>query len=249
MRIWRRSPPTFASYLFNRFGESTREVIQLRRGLGLAVAAAAVFAASACAPAPAAPTPPPPKPAATTAPAPTTAPAAKPAATTAAAPTTAAAAKPAATTAATKPETALSVTKPVNTAGSYKPSDTLILYGDTVLFADQTNPENCVIKSRFKPGEGVGFRMTAIDPQSGKVDDTAELTVTVNYGGQVERVPMRYRGTGNNPHPGMWTGKWVVPDDAPAGVVKYSVEAKDSTGRSGTWQPFNIELSMLTIVK
>jgi hypothetical protein len=215
----------------------TREVNQVTKGLGLAVAVVAVFGASACTSAPPAPTPPPPKPAATSAPAaPTTAPAAKPAA-----PTTPAAAA--------KPDSAVAVNKPVNTAGSYKPADTLVIYGDTVLFADQANPENCIVKSRFKPGEGVGFRMTALDPQTGKVDDTAELTVSVNYGGKTESLPMRYRGTGSNPHVGMWTGKWVVPDDAPVGVVKYSIEAKDSKGHTGTWQPFNVELSMLTIVK
>lgn len=208
------------------------------------ITAMALAGASACGPAPAAPTPPPPpKPAATTAPAASTAPVATaPPAAKPAAPTTAPAA-------AAKPETAPAVNKPVNASGSYKPADTLVLYGDTVLFADQSNPDNCIVKSRFKPGEGVGFRMTAIDPQTGRVDDSAELTVTVNYGGQTESVPMRYRGTGSNPHPGMWTGKWVVPDDAPAGVVKYSINAKDSKGHTASWQPFNVELSMLTIIK
>jgi hypothetical protein len=219
----------------------TKEVVQLRKSMGLLAVAAVMMGATACASAPAAPTPPP-KPAATTAP--TAAPAAPTAAPTAAA-------KPqAAPTAAAKPEVPLTVNKPVNAAGNYKPADTLIVYGDTVLFGDpSTNPDVCILKSRYAPGEGVGFRMTALDPQTGKWDESADVTVTINYAGKTESVAMRYRGAGQNPHVGMWTGKWVVPDDAPAGVVKYSVEAKDSKGRSGSWQPFNVEQSMLTIVR
>jgi hypothetical protein len=137
---------------------------------------------------------------------------------------------------------------PVNAAGTYDPKDTLVIYGDVALFADQTNPDVCTEKSRFKPGEGVGFRMTAIDPSTGDFATSAEMTVTVNYGGKTEAVPMRYRGDGNNAHPGMWTGKWVIPDDAPAGIVHYSVQAKTSDGKSGVWQPFDVQPSSLTII-
>jgi hypothetical protein len=138
---------------------------------------------------------------------------------------------------------------PVNNSGSYDPRNTLVMYGDIAYFLGGDNPDNCVQKSRFKAGDPVGFRMTAVDPQTGEIADTADLTVTVTYGGKDESVPMRYRGTGPNPHPGMWTGKWVVPDDAPAGVVKYRVEARTADGRTGVWQPFDIEASTLSIVK
>jgi hypothetical protein len=138
---------------------------------------------------------------------------------------------------------------PVNSSGSYDPNNTLVMYGDTALFGDpSTNPDVCILKSRYAPGEGVGFRMTAIDPQTGNFADTAELTVKVNYGGKSESVPMRYRGAGANAHPGMWTGKWVVPDDAPAGIVHFTVEARTPDGKSGVWQPFDVEQSTLTIV-
>jgi hypothetical protein len=137
---------------------------------------------------------------------------------------------------------------PVNASGSYDPNTTLVMYGDVALFAGGDTPDNCVLRSRFKPGEPVGFRMTALDPQTGNFADTAELTVSVTYAGKTESVPMRNRSSGPNPHPGMWTGKWVVPDDAPAGVVKYSVTAKTPDGKSGVWQPFDIDASTLTIV-
>jgi len=140
------------------------------------------------------------------------------------------------------------VTTPVNSSGSYDPNNTLVMYGDVAVFAGGENPENCTQKSRFKAGEPVGFRMTALDPLTGDVADTADLTVTINFGGQTESVSMRYRGTGTNPHPGMWTGKWVVPADAPAGLVHYSVTAKTADGKTGVWRPFDIEASTLTIV-
>jgi hypothetical protein len=42
--------------------------------------------------------------------------------------------------------------------------------------------------------------------------------------------------------------KWVVPDDAPLGVLRYTVSARDSRGRTGTFKPFEVQTSQLTIV-
>lgn len=222
----------------------------MKKHLALPVLASALLLAAACAAPTAQPTPTaPPKAPATVAPtekpaakeSPTTAPA-KPAATTAptAAPTAAAAAKPG---------TPSVVTIPVNASGIYDASNTLILYGDLAFFAGRDNPESCVLKSRYKRGEPVGFRMTAIDPATGQFAEGAELTIKITYGGKTETLQMRYRGTGESPRPGFWTAKWVVPDDAPVGVVRYTVEARDKEGRTGIWSPYNIESSMLTIVE
>ncbi len=125
----------------------------------------------------------------------------------------------------------------------------LIIYGDIAWFAGKEEPLNCILKSRYKHGEGVGFRITVIDPLTGKFVESAEAVVHLSYGGKKEDVPMRYRGTGNNPRPGFWTAKWVVPDDAPTGIVKYTITAVDEKGRTGSFEPFQIEPSMLTIVK
>jgi hypothetical protein len=124
----------------------------------------------------------------------------------------------------------------------------LIVYGDTVWFDGSKNPQNCTEKSRFEPGQGVGFRMTAIDPMTGHYLESAELTVHLKYGGQTEDLSMRYRGSGKHPHPGMWSAKWVVPKGAPTGVVTYTVTAKDDKGRTGEYKPFDVEASKLTIV-
>lgn len=125
----------------------------------------------------------------------------------------------------------------------------LIVYGDMAWFAGASEPLNCILKSRYKQGEAVGFRITVIDPMTGKFVESAQAVIHLSYGGKKEDVPMRYRGTGNNPRPGFWTGKWVVPSDALVGIVKYTITAVDADGRTGTFEPFQIEPSMLTIVK
>jgi hypothetical protein len=136
------------------------------------------------------------------------------------------------------------VTTPLN-AGAYNPATALIIYGDVVLFgATSDNPEACNLKSRFRPGEAVGFRATAIDPLTGSFDPTAQLSVKFVGG---DTLPMNYRDTGASPRPGFWTAKWVVPDGAPLGVVHYTIEAKDAQGHTAVWKPFDIASSSLTI--
>jgi hypothetical protein len=128
-------------------------------------------------------------------------------------------------------------------------ADNLILYGDLAFFAGRDNPESCILKNRYKHGESVGFRMTAIDPLTGEYVESAELVVHLSYGGKTEDIPMRYRGTGENPRPGFWTAKWVVPEDAPIGIVEYTVSGTDDQGRTGEFKPFSPEASQLTIVE
>ncbi|MCC7105573.1 MAG: hypothetical protein IT307_10555 [Chloroflexi bacterium] len=141
------------------------------------------------------------------------------------------------------------VSPPLNAQGAYDPSNTLVLYGDMALFSGRSNPESCTLKNRYKRGEPVGFRMTAIEPASGAFAETAELVVRIPLPDRIEALPMRYRGTGDGARPGFWTVKWVVPDDTPTGVIRYTVEAQDKEGRTGIWAPYNIETSMLTIVE
>ena len=49
-------------------------------------------------------------------------------------------------------------------------------------------------------------------------------------------------------HPTMWTTKWTVPDDAPTGIIRYTVTATDLEGRSVEWEPFETDLSQLTVI-
>jgi hypothetical protein len=125
----------------------------------------------------------------------------------------------------------------------------LVVYGDITLFAGLGKPDNCMLKSRYKRGEPVGFRMTAIDPLTGKREESAELVVHLNYAGTTVDVPMRYRGTVKQPELEFWVAKWMVPDNAPTGIIRYSVTAKDKKGRTGEFKPFRQDLSELTVVE
>jgi hypothetical protein len=139
------------------------------------------------------------------------------------------------------------VLPPANDKGHYAPGNTLILYGDMVVGAP--GPTTCKLESRYRPGQGVVFRMTAFNPAMGEFDETAQLTVRIPYGSAGVNLPMRYRGNdATNPRPGFWTARWNVPLDAQPQVLRFTVHATDAQGRTGTWAPFNITSSMLTIV-
>ena len=126
----------------------------------------------------------------------------------------------------------------------------LIVFGDVTLFLGKPGqPGNCVLQSRFKRGEPVGFRMTAIDSETGQREPTAEFVIHLSYGGKTQDLAMRYRGTVKQPEREFWVAKWIVPADAPVGIVRYTVTAKDKYGRTGEFKPFVVEDSQITIVE
>ena len=125
----------------------------------------------------------------------------------------------------------------------------LILSGDLTYFFGPGLPRNCNLSNRYKRGEPVGFRMTAINPATGKRDRATQLVVHLTYGGKTVDIPMRDRQNEKQPEREFWVAKWIVPDDAPLGIVRYTVTAKDPQGRTGEWKPFEVEASQLTIVE
>jgi hypothetical protein len=129
------------------------------------------------------------------------------------------------------------------------PGDTLIVYGDMAMFQPPGHPENCLLKNRFKRGEPAGFRMFVADPQTGQREESAQLVVHLNYAGRTVDIPMRYRATAAQPERTFWVAKWVVPADAPTGIVRYTVTATDKYGRKGEFKPFEVQASQLTIVE
>jgi hypothetical protein len=129
------------------------------------------------------------------------------------------------------------------------PADKLIVYGDMALFQPPGHPENCILRNRFKRGDPVGWRMFVADPQTGNREESAQLVVHVNYAGKIIDIPMRYRATEKQPERQFWVAKWMVPPDAPIGIVRYTVTATDKYGRSGEFKPFEVQASQLTIVE
>jgi hypothetical protein len=137
------------------------------------------------------------------------------------------------------------------------PTGKLVIWGDLASF-DQpaTAPTHCILTNRFKRGQRVGIRMTAIDGGSGETENTAVLVAHLTVGGNTIDVPMRWRGQGNFPaseysrQPSeMWTGAWNVPADAPIGTISYTVTATDRFGRTATFSPFINHVSQFTIVE
>jgi hypothetical protein len=128
-------------------------------------------------------------------------------------------------------------------------SERLVLSGDLAYFFGPGKPRNCTLNNRYKRGEPVGFRMNAINPATGKRDRATKLVVHLNYFGKTIDLPMRDRQTEQQPEREFFVVKWVVPDDAPLGIIRYSVTATDPQGRTGEWKPFDVEASQLTIVE
>jgi hypothetical protein len=125
----------------------------------------------------------------------------------------------------------------------------LIVYGDMTTFYGPGKPDNCILRSRFHRGESMGFRMFVADPQTGKREESAELVVHLSYAGKTLDLPMRYRATAAQPERQFWVAKWIVPETAPLGIVRYTVTARDSKGRTGEFKPFEVNDSQLTIVE
>jgi hypothetical protein len=134
-------------------------------------------------------------------------------------------------------------------ASAPQPGRKLIVYGDIAMFVPPGNPENCLLRNRFKRGDPVGFRMFVADPETGNREESAQLVVHVNFAGTTQDIPMRYRATAAQPERQFWVAKWMVPQDAPTGIVRYTVTATDKYGRTGEFKPFEVQASQLTIVE
>src|SRR6476660_225907 len=115
----------------------------------------------------------------------------------------------------------------------------LILSGDMAYFFGPGKPLNCTLNNRFKRGDPVGWRMTAINAATGKRDRATQLVIHMTYGGKTIDLPMRDRQTEQQPERDFWVAKWMVPADQPLGIIRYTVTAKDPQGRTGEWKPFD----------
>lgn len=136
-------------------------------------------------------------------------------------------------------------------AGQAPAAGKLVVFADMALFAGRGQPRNCNLMNRFKPGEPAGFRVSVIDGATGEPAADASVVIHLTFGGRTVDVPARYRGVpGGGPVvPNMWSAKWIVPADAPTGIVKVRVTAKDKRGRTAEWTPFPDEQAHLTIVR
>ena len=141
----------------------------------------------------------------------------------------------------------LAALAPPNLSGQ-SAGDRLMVFGDIASFYPPGHPRNCLLNNQFKRGEPVGFRMNALNPATGKRDRATELVVHLTYAGRTIDLPMRDRQTDRQPEREFWVAKWIVPDDAPMGIVRFTVTAKDPQGRTGEFTPFEVQASQLAII-
>lgn len=115
--------------------------------------------------------------------------------------------------------------------------------------ADQQKVRSCVLESQYPRNSEVVFRARVYDPKTGDMmDDTAVAslqvklangqTITMKYGAHPKTPPNEY----------YWTGSFVIPKDAPTGTMNYSIVATAKDGRTGTFKPFNVATSLLTVI-
>lgn len=144
----------------------------------------------------------------------------------------------------------VSLTASAAQAPTEKKAGTLILRGDMTYFFGPGKPKNCNLSNVYKRGEPVGWRIEAVDPQTGQhVEPEAELLVHLNYAGKMQDIKMRWRATAQQPERQFWVAKWIVPADAQPGILRFTVTAKDKYGRTGEFKPFDVEASQLTIIE
>jgi hypothetical protein len=137
-----------------------------------------------------------------------------------------------------------------SSAQAEKKTGKLILRGDIAYFFGPGKPKNCTLNNVYHRGEPVGWRIEAVDPETGQhVEPEAKLVVHLQYNGKAQDINMRWRATAQQPERQFWVAKWLVPDDAPPGLVRFTVTATDKYGRTGEYKPFDVESSQLTIVE
>jgi hypothetical protein len=125
------------------------------------------------------------------------------------------------------------------------------LFVEADIVSGVPGPSLCVLQSRFAPGDRVVFRARVFDAQTGQVSPSAAVTVRFADG---STLPLFYGRPQPPPHldygpvgEPFWANVWIVPEDAPLGIVRYTIEAAagDQVVR---FVPLNVEASLLTIV-
>lgn len=114
---------------------------------------------------------------------------------------------------------------------------------------DQRAGAVCVLQSRFARNSEIVWRARVFDSAGQELDDSALDTVVVELA-DGQTFDMRY-----GPHPGddptdfFWTTAFDVPADYPTGTLDYEIVATSTDGATGTFRPFNVAPSLLTITE
>jgi hypothetical protein len=138
------------------------------------------------------------------------------------------------------------------------PKVKIAIYVDTVTASPGESefgvafPAACTQMNFMRRGEGIVFRMWAVDVKTGKVLTDAEVrSAVLRVPGQAN-LKMRFGPHGSaEDAPWFWVTRWDVPLDYPLGVVDFTVRVKTKKGKVGVFrQPMvGPGLGKLTIVE
>jgi len=123
------------------------------------------------------------------------------------------------------------------------------------------------LNSQYLQGEEVVFRVRLTDPATGELlpeslsklmadKPSSDALATMSQGYKVDvqlsdgqTIPLKFGGhPGSNPVDYFWAGSWSIPANYPTGAMNYKVVATTPDGRSGTYEPYNVGSSKLTVV-
>ena len=136
------------------------------------------------------------------------------------------------------------------TPGGNVPGRDLIVFGDLSIFWGPSKPKNCNLNNRYKHGEPVGWRIgrRSEDRQACRAGGGADRAPDVRgRDAETSRCGGAQRRSSRNGSSGSPSGS--CPIDAPTGIVRFTVTAKDKFGRTGEFKPFDVDASQLTIVE
>lgn len=123
-----------------------------------------------------------------------------------------------------------------------------LVWGPLNIPEDERAGAVCVNLSQFPRNSEIVWRARVIDPVSGEeLGDDALDSVVVNLG-DGQTLDMRYGPhPRDNPTDFFWTTSWAIPADYPTGTLDWEVVASGSDGSTGTFKPFDVAPSLLTI--
>ena len=122
------------------------------------------------------------------------------------------------------------------------------VFGPANIPEDQAASQVCVLASRFPRNSEIVWRARVIDPVSGEEMDDSMLDSVVVTLADGQEFEMRY-----GPHPAdnatdfFWTTSFDVPKDYPTGTLSYEIVATGADDSTGTFKPFDVAPSLLTI--
>ena len=121
---------------------------------------------------------------------------------------------------------------------------------DLVVYGDLVSNIGCLNISTAHRGELIVFRNRVVDPKTGKdlvKEDLKSVTAVLPDGQKFTETFGGHPG-GGTPTDYFWSYAWEVPLNYPMGTLGYQVVATANDGRNGTFSPFVVSSSQLSVV-